>query len=54
MTKTPVKIIFELKSMKDLEAALSTYEEVRDAHPDTVINAEIRVRIKEASGSRRD
>ena len=54
MTLTPVKIILELESMKDLETALSTYEEARDAHPDTVMNAEIRVRIKEASGSRRN
>ena len=47
MTTTPVKIIFELESMKDLEAALSTYEEARDAHTDIVMNVEIRVRQKE-------
>lgn len=47
MTTTPVKIIFELESMKDLEAALSTYEEARDAHPDIVMNVENRVRQKE-------
>lgn len=47
MTTTPVKIIFEVESIKDLEAALAAYKEARDAHPDIVINVEIRMRVKD-------
>jgi len=43
MVKMPVKIIFELKSMEELESALKIFEKARDSHPDTTINAEIRV-----------
>ncbi len=43
MLKMPVKIIFELKSMEELESALEIFEKARELHPDTAINAEIRV-----------
>lgn len=43
MLKMPVKIIFELKSLEKLESALEIFEKVRESHPDTAINAEIRV-----------
>ena len=43
----PVKIILELKSVEELESALEVFEKTRDSHPDTVINAEIRVLPKD-------
>ena len=46
MSKTPIKIIFEPKNTNELESALNSIEKLRDAHPETVIDAEIRVRIK--------
>lgn len=47
MVKMPVKIIFELKSMEELESALKIFEKARESHPDTTINAEIRVLPKD-------
>ncbi len=43
MTKLPVKIIFELKSAEKLDEVLREFEKIRDSHPDTTVNAEIRV-----------
>ena len=43
VTILPVKIIFELKSVEDMEMVLTTVENVRKTHPDTTISAEIRV-----------
>jgi len=43
MTKLPVKIIFELKSVKDLDEVLGEVENIRNAHPDTTVDTEIRV-----------
>lgn len=47
MVKMPVKIIFELKSMEELESALKIFEKARESHLDTTINAEIRVLPKD-------
>lgn len=47
MTLLPIKVILELGSAKDLEFALETCTKVRGAHPDIVIDAEIRVRPKD-------
>lgn len=46
MTKMPLKVIFELKDVKMMETVISAFEKVRDTHPDTIMNAEIRVRPK--------
>ncbi len=46
-TTLPVKVIFELKNTANLETALKAYEEARDAHPDIIIDTEIRVRVME-------
>lgn len=43
MMKMPVKVIFEIESVKQLENVLDTFEKIRSMHSDTIINAEIRV-----------
>ncbi len=43
ITKLPVKIIFELKSAENLDKVLGEFEKIRDSHPDTTVDAEIRV-----------
>ena len=43
MLKMPVKVMFELKRVEDLESVLNEVEKIRNTHPDTVINVEIRV-----------
>jgi hypothetical protein len=47
MSKMPIKIIFELKNTNELESVLNSFEKIRDAHPETTIDAEIRVRTKD-------
>lgn len=47
MLNMPIKIIFELKDTNKLEPVLNVFEKIRDAHPRTVIDTEIRVRIKD-------
>lgn len=47
MTKIPVKVISELKSMEELNTTLEIFEKVRDLHPDTTIIIEIRVLPKD-------
>ncbi len=42
-TILPVKIIFELQNVEKLDEVLEELEKIRDSHPDTVVNAEIRV-----------
>lgn len=43
MVKMPIKIVIELKNAEELETALNIFEKVRDSHPDTTIDSEIRV-----------
>jgi len=43
MTILPVKMLFELKNVEDLDLALTIVENIRNTHPDTTIAVEIRV-----------
>lgn len=47
MVKMPVNVIFELRSIEELEPTLEMFEKMRKSHPDTTINAEIRVLPKD-------
>ena len=44
IVKNPIKVIFKLKSVEDLESVLNSIEKLQEAHPDTIINIEIIVR----------
>jgi len=46
-TIMPVKVMFELKRVEDLESVLNEVENIRNTHPDTAINVEIRVQLED-------